>query len=488
MSREATKLPLVRPVANVERYTLAQGNTGIYYNVVIGTRLQLQSNLKWPQDRDQWVTLLSPALAWLVQQRPSLSVVIGGHLSAHPTFRRLSSIDLNKIIRLDSIQHPEDIVKVIEAEHAQPFTIANHEVPLWRIIVVYVKQDDTYCLLYTFQHSISDGRSGMMFSELLVERLNHEINNPTPKSSNPATIPTSNEPLPPSLEQRADCRPSTTTLLKEFTMQLLLPGPLKRMLESKYWAGDIDASAKAPHETLASYLALTQEETKKIVAAAKTHKTTVNTMLFSASMFALKSLFLSDTSNKTNPSTTKDMLSFSTAVALRNMNVKVEFQTSFWGLDHMYGASIVKATQTPKGRKELLEHMGLLEYLPKTQGAWEDFMVDQFKKLQNGRETTVRFSNLGKAWDQPQDREVGFKVLHPVFSQFASCINSAFTFNAATANNTLVMTNTWQKPTFETREKANRVLVEMRRIMLEAAEKESYSFRDSLAGAITARL
>ncbi|KAF9325752.1 hypothetical protein BG006_010776 [Podila minutissima] len=347
-----------------------------------------------------------------------------------------------------------------------------------------------------------------MFSELLVERLNHEINNPTPKSSNPAIIPTSNEPLPPSLEQRADCRPSTTTLLKEFTMQLLLPGPLKRMLESKYWAGDIDASAKAPHETLASYLALTQEETKKIVAAAKPHKTTVNTMLFSASMFALKSLFLSDTSNKTNPSTTKDTFSFSTAVALRNMvsppidpyaqgvyisdfvtkNVKVELQTSFWGLSHMYGASIVKATQTPQGRKELLEHMGLLEYLPKTHGAWEEFMVDQFKKLQHGRETTVRFSNLGKAWDQPQDREVGFKVLHPVFSQSASCINSAFTFNAATANNTLVITNTWQKSTFETREKADRVLAEMRRIMLEATEKESYSFRDSLAGAIPARL
>ncbi|KAF9328161.1 hypothetical protein BG006_008607, partial [Podila minutissima] len=127
MSREATILPLVRPVANVERYTLAQGNTGIYYNVVIGTRLQLQSNLKWPQDRGQWITLISPALAWLVQQRPSLSVVIGGHLSAHPTFRRLPFIDLNKIIRLDSIQHPEDIVKVIEAEHAQPFAITNHE-------------------------------------------------------------------------------------------------------------------------------------------------------------------------------------------------------------------------------------------------------------------------------------------------------------------------------------------------------------------------
>ncbi|KAG0058596.1 hypothetical protein BGZ93_003004, partial [Podila epicladia] len=65
MSQGRTELPLVRPVANVERYTLAQGNTDIYYNVVIGTRLQLQSNLKWPQDKDQWITLLSPALAWL---------------------------------------------------------------------------------------------------------------------------------------------------------------------------------------------------------------------------------------------------------------------------------------------------------------------------------------------------------------------------------------------------------------------------------------
>ncbi|KAI9231475.1 MAG: hypothetical protein BYD32DRAFT_205084 [Podila humilis] len=257
---------------------------------------------------------------------------------------------------------------------------------IWRIIVVHVKQDDTYYLLYNFQHSISDGRSGMMFSELLVERLNHEINNPTAAASNPAIIPTSNEPLPPSIEQRTDCRPSIKTLLKEATMILFLPGPLKRMLEKKYWSGDIDASAKAPHETLISYIALTQEETKKIVAAAKVHKTTVNTMLFTASMFALKSLFLTDVSNKTNPSTTKDKFCFSTAVALRNMisppidkydqgvylseavtkNIKVKLETPFWGLSHMYGASIIKSTQTPKGNKKLLEHAGLLEYLPNT--------------------------------------------------------------------------------------------------------------------------
>ncbi|KFH62557.1 hypothetical protein MVEG_11950 [Podila verticillata NRRL 6337] len=476
MSQENNELPLVRLVANLERYMLAQGNADIYYNVVIGTRLQLQSNLRWPQDKGQWIALLSPALSWLVQQRPALSVVIGEHLSAHPTFRRLPHIDLNKIIRLDSIQHPEDIAKVMEAEHAQSFNIAHHEVPLWRIIVVHVKQDDTYYLLYNFQHSISDGRSGMMFSELLVERLNHEINSPTPAATNLAIIPTSNEPLPPSLEQRTDCRPSITTLIKELSMHHLLPEHLKRMLESKYWAGDIDALVKTSHETLVSYLALTQEETKTI------------------------SLFMSDASNRANPSTTKDKLSISTAVALRNMisppidkydqgvyvseavtkDIRVELQTSFWGLSHMYGASVIQATQTTKGRKSLLEHLGLLEYLPKTQGGWEEYMVSQFKELQHGRETTVSFSNLGKAWDQPQD-EVGFKVLDPVFSQSACTTSSAFTFSAATANNTLVVTNTWQKSTFATREKADKVLVEMRRIMLEAAAKEDYTFYDSLA-------
>ncbi|KAF9205410.1 hypothetical protein BGZ59_000493, partial [Podila verticillata] len=51
MSQENNELPLVRLVANLERYMLAQGNADIYYNVVIGTRLQLQSNLRWPQDK-----------------------------------------------------------------------------------------------------------------------------------------------------------------------------------------------------------------------------------------------------------------------------------------------------------------------------------------------------------------------------------------------------------------------------------------------------
>ncbi|KAF9429904.1 hypothetical protein BGZ94_009019 [Podila epigama] len=495
------ELPLVRPVANLERYLVAQGNTDVYYNVVVGTRVAFRppaDGSSLPRDQTQWVALLSPALAWLVQERPALSVVIGDHLTTKPVFRRLPSLDLTRIIRVDSIQKPEDVTKVLEYEHAHPFDLANHEVPLWRIVVAHVESDDSFYLLYTFQHSISDGRSGMMFSQLLVERLNHEVHNPSPASANPAIIATSSESLPPPLEECFDCSPGLKTLVKEATMILFLPGPLKRALEPKYWSGEVDASAKQPHRTIAGILVLNQEETKQVIAAAKAQKTTVNSVIYAASLFAVKSVFLSDKNNKALP-TTKDKFSHCTAVAVRHIanppieptvqgfyisevvrqNIKVQPETSFWDMTRAYGASIAKAVQ-PKGGKKLLEHVGLLAYLPKSKGAWEKFCLDQYKKLQHGRETSVRMSNLGKAWEQSGDE--AFKVLHPVFSQTANTTASAFSFNAATGNNSLVITNTWQESTFTSRDKPDRVLAEFKRVLLAATapENSGYSFRDTL--------
>ncbi|KAF9898643.1 hypothetical protein BX616_003774 [Lobosporangium transversale] len=530
-------LPFVRKLANLDRYSLARANAGIYFNVVVGTRLRLQSDpnssatapLKIPTETAQWVELLAGPLTWLIQKHPTLSVVVGDHLGGEPKFLRMPTVDITRIIRVTSIQHRNDITQVLEREHSLPFDLLDTQVPLWRIIVVHVQADDTFFLLHVYLHVIGDGRSGMGLTQQLVERLNLQVQEQaqtqvkTPLST-VVVAPTA--PLPPPLEERVRCSPGVITLAKAFTTGLLLPASVKKAIEPKYWGGECDATLEGPVITQMAIWYLTREETKQLIQVAKTRKTTVQSILYSASCFAMKAVYLSHLENEHEPKTSKDKIVFATPVSLRPLlsppisaevqgnfvseimtkGIHVKLDTEFWDLTNAYRDQVVKATSTKKGVQDLLEHTGLLEYLPNHPGGWEDFVRDYTVKELHGRLATIKLSNLGKGWDQstsapasiskesssPESTSasstVVYKIEDAVFSQ-SSCITcSAVTLNAATANGVLSMTCVWHKQTFKDREQVELFMKEFKRMVLQAIEPErkEYLFRDALlSSAIT---
>ncbi|KAF9346111.1 hypothetical protein BGX26_002400 [Mortierella sp. AD094] len=503
-------LPVVREVANLERYSLARANAGTYLNVAVGTRLTLQSNegqgvTQLPKDSAQWINLLTGPLTWLIQQHSALSVVIGDHLSANPVFLRLPSVDLAKIIRVTSIDQLDEFAQVLEYEHAHPFDLTNFEVPLWRILAVHVKENDSFYLIYVFMHAIGDGRSAMSLSEQLVEQLNIHAAKPTPidgKPSLPTVVTSPNDPLPLPMEKRVNCDPNLFTLIKEATLSLLLPAFVKKGFDPKYWSGEIDATLEAPHDTRVGIWRLSKEETVQLTQASKAHKTTIQSILFTASCFAIKAVFLSKVEEESKPTTTKDRLSYATPVALRPLisppiapqdqgnytselvtkNIQVDLDTGFWDLTKSYREQIIQGTTTPKGVRGMLEHAGLLKYLPSQPGGWEDFLRGQVAQEQHGRLATLKLSNIGKAWDQPSSESVAFKVEEGIFSQSSGLTSSAFTLNAATANGVLSMIATWQKATFTSCDRAHLYMAEFKRILLEATEPErkDYRFQETL--------
>ncbi|KAF9187996.1 hypothetical protein BGZ51_000933 [Haplosporangium sp. Z 767] len=420
----------------------------------------------------------------------------------------MRSVDISRIIRVTSIQHPSEIANVVEQEHATPFDFLNVEVPLWRIVVAHVQDDDSFFLLYVFQHVIGDGRSGMALTEQLVQRLNVEateafLADPTKSVSplSPVVIPPE-DPLPLPLEMRVNCSPSWPTLVKEAIMGLLLPGFVKKAIEKKYWAGEVDATLEVPHETQVGMWSLTPEETSRVVQAAKAHNTTVQSILHTASVFATKAVFLSTMEGEGNQvSTTKDEFVYATPVSLRPLisppvarhdqgvyvseiitkDIRVELDTEFWELTAAYRKQVIESTTTIKGVRGLLEHAGLLDYLPTHQGAWEEFLQGLVSKVQHGRQSTLMLSNLGKAWEQEQSSSVAFRVQDGIFSQSGSTISGAVSLSVATANGVLSMMGTWQKATFTMgRERAEQFLTEFKRILLEVTESEriSYHFQD----------
>ncbi|KAF9198842.1 hypothetical protein BGZ49_000229 [Haplosporangium sp. Z 27] len=474
--------------------------------------------------QQEWAQLLLNPVKSLLSQHPSLALVVGDHLTAKPMFLRLDYIDLLALIRVVPIEAPQQIGRVLEQEHNLPFDLSNQSTPLWRLTIAPITSTQgtwSFYLLYTFHHVIADGRSAMALTEQLVKELNYQVKqtavaNSTSfitKSGNDTKIAvTSNSPIPDSIEARVNCYPSLRTLFYEATRAILLPGFLKKALETKYWAGEIDSSLEAANETELAFLQFTTQESLQVIQAAKLHSTTVQSVLYTASVFAAKHVFMSKNSSTV---TIGDSISdnneysfvFATPVSLRNLipnpiapedqgnftseildhDVRVRDESSFWEMTAAYRARILKGTTTSRGLQDLLEHFGMLSLLSKKDGGWESYMVSKVHKDQHGRKATIKLSNLGRGWTESKTGltnfngdVAGFLVKDGVFSQSSGVTASALTMSVATANEVITVTTTWQKAAFRGRVRGELFVSEFKRILFEAIEdgREEYLFKD----------
>ncbi|KAG0030663.1 hypothetical protein BGZ82_007331 [Podila clonocystis] len=300
-----------RPVAHLDRYFLGLGNAHIHIQSPGPGPKEL------PRSKGQWLSLLTPALATDVQRHPLMSTYIAGHLTTTPTFQAMSSIDLSKIIVVDSIQQSMDITK------------------FWR-------------------------------------------------------WSTTNPPLPLALEQRVDCTPSLKTRVRHFLHQVIMPAWHKKAFEPQFRAGEFPATAS--NETQLGIVVLNPEETSQVIAAARRKHTTVNSVLFTSFLFAIKAVFLSSShsdnkdAKKGATMTTQDLFSALTVTCPRSMQLfsspveqsehvlciadlwtqghAVELETEFWSFTREYHAQVVRHVRTPRKLQRLLENYGALRYMP----------------------------------------------------------------------------------------------------------------------------
>ncbi|KAF9126258.1 hypothetical protein BGW39_006754 [Mortierella sp. 14UC] len=514
-------LLVVRPVDNLERYNVTRSNVNIYNNVCVGISIHSPVAIpsSSPQSSQDWAQLLLNPITALLDLHPILATVIGDHLTGRPVFLRLESIDLLPLIRVVSTPIDVDsnsgqhavISRVLEDEHNKPFDLADHAAPLWRLVIVPIGQD-VFHLIYTFHHVIGDGRSAMSLTEQMVEQLNRQYSSsqsiPT-SSTSTFTIPiVSDKPIPASIESRVNCYPSIQYLLWEATRAIFLPGFLKKALETKYWAGEIDSSLDEPNQTEVGFLRLTQDETRAVVRLARARATTVQAIMYTASIFAIRAVFMScENSNRaynenkiegkvgSDDGGDEEALVFATPCSLRNLipspigadeqgnyvseilhdNIRIQDGSGFWAMTDQYRKEVVAGTTTPRGIQHLLEHFGALALLSKKDGAWESFMTSKVTKDQHGRKASIKLSNLGRGWDTPaasSSAVVGggagglYTIQDGFFSQSSGVTASALTMSAATANGRLSISTTWQTAGFRGRERGEAFVAEFKRILL----------------------
>ncbi|KAG0286570.1 hypothetical protein BGZ96_009349 [Linnemannia gamsii] len=503
-------LQVVRPVDNLERYNVTRSNANIYNNVSVGVSIHSPVAPPPSHQPQDWAQLLLNPIATLLERHPILATVIGDHLTGHPVFLRLRSIDLLPLVQVlsssigDDNDHTTTISRVLEDEHNKPFDLADQTTPLWRLAIVPIgEQHDSFYLIYTFHHVIGDGRSAMALTEQLVEQLNLQFQSTTLPSPSPPSFKiqiVSDKPIPASIETRINCFPSIPSLLWEASRAILLPGFIKKALEAKYWAGEIDSSLKVPNKTEVGFLRLSQEETRAVVRLAKERATTVQAIMYTASIFAVRSIFMSGRShgedgNKEGGAVAvekgdEEALVFATPCSLRDLipnridsdeqgnfvseiihdNIRVRDGSGFWAMTDSYRKEVVAGTTTPRGLKDLLEHFGALALLSKKDGAWENFMTSRVTKDQHGRKATIKLSNLGRGWNTLSSSSSTTSALYTiqdvVFSQSSGVTASALTMSAATANGRLSVSTTWQKAAFHGRARGEKFVAEFKRILL----------------------
>ncbi|KZV74361.1 hypothetical protein PENSPDRAFT_647999 [Peniophora sp. CONT] len=175
---DATEKEVLRGPGRLESMSTFRHSLGYYTAVCCTarfTRLSTTSPISFPQ-------LLYAALHEVIAQHPPLAISIKDELSASARFVRLSSIDLDRIIHLESLPAGSDEVaqqrlmnELIEKRLSTRFSNLG-DLPLWRLVGILPhsgEDADTQVDVALFiHHGIADGGSAVMFMQSLLTALN----------------------------------------------------------------------------------------------------------------------------------------------------------------------------------------------------------------------------------------------------------------------------------------------------------------------------
>ncbi|KAF8976125.1 hypothetical protein BGZ46_008549 [Entomortierella lignicola] len=509
-------LQVVRDIDNTGRCLTALSNINFYTNFTIGSKLQfhpsalknhdIPSFASWINPQE-WAQLFLDPLSQLLEQHPSLSIVIGDSSGAIPKYLRLGSVDILRSIRVAPISTSAKVEEILKHEHNLSFDLSDHTSPLWRLVVAPITEEPlSFYIFIVFHHSIFDGRSGVIVSEQLIEKLNLQLKRSNitaiTKSEQSTRIAiTSSKPIPVPLEERVNCKPSLRTIVSQVAKEVLAPGFIKRAFETKYWAGEVDSARDTPIVTELMLLQLTAEESSKIILASKRLSTTVTAMIVAASAFAIKSVFMSEDENR------HDAIKFGTTVSVRDLVtnqvaqtelgnyvlqaphefIQVDDESEFRGIAHQYRKNIVKYT-SKEAIQATFEGFGMMEFLPKKEGIMEQYFYNNISKLQHGFETSLLISSVGRGWNQFKTASIGdeplsddeFLVKGAILSGCASRANGPIGVSVVTASGVMSIVVTWLEAAFKEKARGELLAAEFKRILLEASEEgnEVYLFRD----------
>ncbi|KAH7152857.1 alcohol acetyltransferase-domain-containing protein [Dactylonectria macrodidyma] len=291
-STPGSKPRKIRQLGPFEAFQSALFQLDLYCGTTIICRYAIPENLRDPSVHDKLVDFWERAVADTVLQHPLLQVGIVGRDSKHPAWVQLDHIDLSQHIEwrvfdnLESYEATFDktLKEEIDTKFASPETR-----PGWRVIVSRLSAENLLDVFFVWSHTNTDGTGGKLFHETLLQSLNKLQNESSESTLDNHLVKTTataqNLPPPQDTVGKFSFTPQFTAamLWKEFKPQIF-------------------ATKKPPHKLLAP-LHLTQTGTQSrrlsidnatlqnVLAACRTHKTTLTGLLHGITLVSLVNLY-----------------------------------------------------------------------------------------------------------------------------------------------------------------------------------------------------
>lgn len=384
-------------------------------------------------------TILFSALHRVIAKHGALGVRFVGDLARHPSFQRLQSVDLTKVVQFMD-KGAESLTQVIEEQFKRYFD-TNADLPLWRLTVL---NDNT--VIFSWHHGIGDGKSGLAFHRALLSALNAD--NADYYGLNSVTIQPAVS-IAPAIETAVNIRPS---LSQFFHMVIELLAPVSWTRRGTAWTGNpVKLSTSRTHCRLLEFSA---EDSTKFISLCRTHNATLTPTLHALAVCVLSRLLLADP--RTIQSKLKSISTF-IPISLRPISqTSPDIMCNHISAYHSYSSlspsfSWTDASKLTSTLRSFRSHAaGIVGMLKFIFGQYELFYRDKVGKKRDGG---LEISNIGKfdiAEVTDSNSADTWTVDRVTFAQFNRVIGAAIELNVVgTPSGGLTVTVVWSSETVE---------------------------------------
>lgn len=429
-----------RVVSPIEMFSVARNNIHFYKTVVFYLRMQTSLS--------DWKFRIEKSLRLTIESQPRLRLQVDlSRKQAYFIILPMSifeDLPIQYIERTNNDDEEEDFLdKIIENECNNGFEY-NKNSPLWRLIVILSSESEIVDIIFTLNHVIGDGISGMAFFTSFIEYLSE-------KSVESFSLDND----PPSYELIPSKLPPLSSFLFQIIEKLLLPNILSAyFFPKKYWTGNIQLSGNEIFQTRLISFKLSDTILEALHKKCRNEKTTIHSALLSAILLSITEIFGKRNlefrcSNAVNirrfcqPIISNEQMGvFISAVdTYHYIPYRENLIDLFWLL-----AREIKEQINRELQQSALPLIQSLKFVSN----WTKFLEDQRKTLPNGYSSSVDISNILQ-WSC-QSNNPQWKILHGGFTQSANIAGSAFAISVVTVNGILKVYISFQEHSFQNME------------------------------------
>ncbi|KAI0532731.1 alcohol acetyltransferase-domain-containing protein [Xylaria digitata] len=284
---EGEKSNIIRSFGNLECYEFHMLQLKFLGNTIVSCRYNIPATLAAPELRNGVVARVEDAIARVVLEHPALRIDVVNTDSKRPAWVGVDRIDFAQHVQWEGINYKNNGNTVIDSEDNLRDIIERRldepdanlaKRPGWRVLILYSKGGDPFLdIIFDYSHGLGDGTSGKIFHETLLRFLNAtETEARTPALTNRnLNIPLTAKPLPPPIEKVVKFPVSAGFAISTAWRELRPPGFSTTSAAQANWA-PIRAT---PYKTQFRAFNVRGDDLRRILAACRTHKTTLTGLL-----------------------------------------------------------------------------------------------------------------------------------------------------------------------------------------------------------------